>query len=112
MTFDLGAVIKGSMQSLCCPRTHFVVVVVVVVVVRSGGGFMLVIVVFKLLILYETGWQPRRTIMFAHWDAGDLGQLGSYEWVEVFICGSLTFVHVVVYSIRCADSREMLSNIC
>jgi len=39
----------------------------------------------------DAGWQPRRTIIFAHWDAGDLGQLGSYEWVEVFVCHSFHF---------------------
>ena len=41
------------------------------------------------------GWQPRRTIIFAHWDAGDFGQLGSYEWVEV---GHLLFFTLDIIS--------------
>lgn len=30
----------------------------------------------------ETGWRPRRTIMFASWDAEEYGSVGSTEWVE------------------------------
>jgi len=46
-------------------------------------------------LLCELGWQPRRTIIFAHWDAGDMGQLGSYEWVEVFILRLLSPLHCI-----------------
>lgn len=28
------------------------------------------------------GWSPRRTIIFANWDGGDDGHIGSTEWVE------------------------------
>ena len=28
------------------------------------------------------GWRPRRTIIFASWGAGKMGNLGSNEWVE------------------------------
>ena len=28
------------------------------------------------------GWRPRRTIIFASWGAGEMGNLGSNEWVE------------------------------
>jgi N-acetylated-alpha-linked acidic dipeptidase len=28
------------------------------------------------------GWTPRRTIIFAHWDAEEQGAQGSTEWLE------------------------------
>lgn len=33
-------------------------------------------------MLTSKGWLPRRTLIFAFWDAGEMGQIGSYEWVE------------------------------
>uniref|UniRef100_A0A669CUM4 Glutamate carboxypeptidase 2 n=1 Tax=Oreochromis niloticus TaxID=8128 RepID=A0A669CUM4_ORENI len=32
--------------------------------------------------LLSTGWRPRRTIIFASWDAEEFGLLGSTEWAE------------------------------
>src|SRR5690606_37964545 len=32
--------------------------------------------------LTKTGWRPRRTLVFAGWDAEEPGLLGSTEWVE------------------------------
>ncbi|XP_076969418.1 N-acetylated-alpha-linked acidic dipeptidase 2 isoform X2 [Tamandua tetradactyla] len=32
--------------------------------------------------LMSTGWRPRRTIIFASWDAEEFGLLGSTEWAE------------------------------
>jgi N-acetylated-alpha-linked acidic dipeptidase len=32
--------------------------------------------------LLETGWRPKRTIIFASWDAEEQGLIGSTEWVE------------------------------
>jgi len=32
--------------------------------------------------LYEDGWRPRRTIVYAGWDAEEPGLLGSTEWAE------------------------------
>ncbi|CAO3596436.1 unnamed protein product [Absidia cylindrospora] len=32
--------------------------------------------------LLKTGWRPRRTIIFASWDAEEYGLVGSTEWVE------------------------------
>ena len=32
--------------------------------------------------LLKTGWKPKRTIMFASWDAEEEGMVGSTEWVE------------------------------
>nr|XP_057936077.1 N-acetylated-alpha-linked acidic dipeptidase 2 [Doryrhamphus excisus] len=39
-------------------------------VVRSAGKFV------------SKGWRPRRTIIFASWDAEEFGLLGSTEWAE------------------------------
>lgn len=36
-----------------------------------------------MLITTITGWRPRRTIIFASWDAEEFGLLGSTEWAEV-----------------------------
>jgi N-acetylated-alpha-linked acidic dipeptidase len=33
--------------------------------------------------LAKTGWKPRRTIVFAAWDAEEPGLIGSTEWVEM-----------------------------
>uniref|UniRef100_A0A3Q2Y2Q0 N-acetylated alpha-linked acidic dipeptidase 2 n=1 Tax=Hippocampus comes TaxID=109280 RepID=A0A3Q2Y2Q0_HIPCM len=33
--------------------------------------------------LLSKGWRPRRTIIFASWDAEEFGLLGSTEWAEV-----------------------------
>ena len=33
-------------------------------------------------ILLSKGWRPRRTIIFASWDAHEYGMVGSTEWVE------------------------------
>ena len=32
--------------------------------------------------LLESGWRPRRTIIFGSWDAEEHGLVGSTEWVE------------------------------
>ncbi|XP_077868129.1 N-acetylated-alpha-linked acidic dipeptidase 2-like [Saccoglossus kowalevskii] len=34
--------------------------------------------------LLQAGWKPRRTIIFASWDAKEYGMIGSTEWVEEF----------------------------
>lgn len=33
-------------------------------------------------MLKKEGWRPRRTILFASWDAEEFGLLGSTEWAE------------------------------
>lgn len=32
--------------------------------------------------MLKTGWRPRRSILFGHWDAEEFGIIGSTEWVE------------------------------
>lgn len=34
--------------------------------------------------LVHGGWRPRRTIMFALWDASKYGHIGSFEWVQEY----------------------------
>ncbi|KAI9303011.1 hypothetical protein BJ944DRAFT_166177, partial [Cunninghamella echinulata] len=47
----------------------------------SGSASLLELVrVFGKLL--ESGWRPRRTIIFASWDAKEYGAVGSTEWVE------------------------------
>lgn len=46
-------------------------------------------------VLYQKGWRPLRSIIFASWDAEEYGIIGSTEWVEDFA----TWIgkHVVAY---------------
>ncbi|KAI8336279.1 hypothetical protein BC941DRAFT_461727 [Chlamydoabsidia padenii] len=48
----------------------------------SSGSASLLELVRIFGVLMESGWRPRRTIMFASWDAGSYGSIGSTEWVE------------------------------
>lgn len=38
---------------------------------------------FICMYTYILGWRPRRTVLFASWDAEEFGLLGSTEWAEV-----------------------------
>ncbi len=33
-------------------------------------------------VLLKQGWRPKRTILFASWDAEEEGLIGSTEWTE------------------------------
>ena len=55
--------------------------------------------------LVKTGWQPKRTLVYAGWDAEEPGLLGSTEWVEyhldeiqekmvVYINTDLSLIHI------------------
>ncbi|GFO08337.1 hypothetical protein PoB_003484200 [Plakobranchus ocellatus] len=33
---------------------------------------------------FNQGWRPRRTIIFAFWDASKFGHIGAYEWTQEF----------------------------
>ncbi len=35
--------------------------------------------------LLKTGWKPKRTIIFASWDAEEYASIGSTEWVEEYV---------------------------
>lgn len=45
--------------------------------------------------LYQQGWRPRRTIIYAAWDGEEPGLLGSTEWVETH--ADELKAHAVVY---------------
>ncbi|KAH7141518.1 hypothetical protein B0J13DRAFT_503917 [Dactylonectria estremocensis] len=48
----------------------------------NSGSAILVELTRALNKLRETGWQPKRNIVLASWDAEEWGLIGSVEWVE------------------------------
>lgn len=51
--------------------------------VEPGSGMAVFMELSRLVSqLISDGWTPRRTIIFASWDGGDDGHIGSTEWVE------------------------------
>ncbi|XP_060072461.1 N-acetylated-alpha-linked acidic dipeptidase 2-like [Ylistrum balloti] len=48
----------------------------------ASGGIVLIEIARIFGKLLETGWRPRRTLLFCSWDAEEYGLVGSYEWVE------------------------------
>ncbi|KAI8346163.1 hypothetical protein BD560DRAFT_12566 [Blakeslea trispora] len=48
----------------------------------SSGSAILLELARIFGILLEKGWRPRRSILFASWDATEYGNVGSTEWVE------------------------------
>ncbi|EON63151.1 hypothetical protein W97_02378 [Coniosporium apollinis CBS 100218] len=60
--------------------------------------------------LIETGWQPKRTIVLASWDAEEYGLVGSTEWMEEYIpwlTGSA--VAYLNIDVGCSGPRPSLS---
>nr|XP_054368149.1 putative N-acetylated-alpha-linked acidic dipeptidase isoform X2 [Mirounga angustirostris] len=49
----------------------------------TSGAAVLQEIVQSFGKLMSGGWRPRRTIIFASWDAEEFGLLGSTEWAEV-----------------------------
>jgi N-acetylated-alpha-linked acidic dipeptidase len=56
--------------------------------------------------LAKSGWRPRRTLVFAAWDAEEQGLLGSTEWVEHHIADLKN--HAVVYINSDSNGRGFL----
>ncbi|KAF7627313.1 hypothetical protein Mgra_00009382 [Meloidogyne graminicola] len=52
--------------------------------IDPGTGTSIMLEIARVLSNYskETGWRPKRTIMFCQWDAEEFGLIGSTEWVE------------------------------
>lgn len=48
----------------------------------NSGTAMLLNLAESLGQMYQNGWQPKRSIMIAHWDAEEFMLIGSSEWVE------------------------------
>ncbi|HXE89606.1 MAG TPA: M28 family metallopeptidase [Terriglobales bacterium] len=47
--------------------------------------------------LLKTGWRPRRTLIFASWDAEEFGLTGSTEWVEQHareLAGAVAYLNI------------------
>ncbi len=56
--------------------------------------------------LAKSGWRPRRTIVYAAWDAEEPGLLGSVEWAETH--ADLLREHAVAYINSDSNSRGFL----
>lgn len=56
--------------------------------------------------LAKSGWRPRRTLVFAAWDAEEPGLLGSTEWVETHLAELRE--HAVVYINSDSNGRGFL----
>lgn len=54
--------------------------------------------------LYRKGWRPKRTLVYASWDAEEQGTIGSNEWVEAHRKELLD--HAVVYMNTDASSQN------
>lgn len=51
--------------------------------VDSGTGYTVIQELARTFAYHiGKGWKPRRTIIFALWDASKYGNIGSYEWVQ------------------------------
>jgi N-acetylated-alpha-linked acidic dipeptidase len=48
----------------------------------SGGTAAMLEAVHGIGVLLRQGWRPKRTLIFASWDAEEEGMIGSTEWVE------------------------------
>ncbi|CAI5791569.1 Transferrin receptor 2 [Podarcis lilfordi] len=58
---------------------------------RSGVGTALLLELARTFTaMVRNGFQLRRSLLFASWDAGDFGSVGSTEWLE----GYLTMLHL------------------
>jgi N-acetylated-alpha-linked acidic dipeptidase len=57
--------------------------------------------------LVKSGWHPKRTIVYAGWDAEEPGLLGSTEWVEYH--AEMLKDHVAVYINSDSNGRGFLS---
>jgi N-acetylated-alpha-linked acidic dipeptidase len=60
----------------------------------SSGTAAMLETVHGVGALLKSGWRPRRTLVFASWDAEEEGMMGSTEWVEQHM-GEMA--HVVAY---------------
>ncbi|XP_018020759.1 putative N-acetylated-alpha-linked acidic dipeptidase [Hyalella azteca] len=50
----------------------------------SGTAVMMEISRVLMAYINETGWSPRRSIVFCSWDAEEFGLIGSTEWTQQF----------------------------
>lgn len=57
--------------------------------------------------LLKKKWRPRRTIIFAAWDAGKFGQIGSTEWVEEHLDLLMSRTVVYINSESCIETDDI-----
>ncbi|KAL4221698.1 N-acetylated-alpha-linked acidic dipeptidase 2 [Mactra antiquata] len=67
--------------------------------VDSGSGYTVIQELARTFAYHvEQGWRPRRTIIFALWDASKYGQIGSYEWVQEYeqqlMAGAVAYINL------------------
>lgn len=67
--------------------------------VDSGTGYTIMQELSRTFAYHiGKGWRPRRTIMFALWDASKYGHVGSYEWVQEYgkqlIAGAVAYINL------------------
>lgn len=58
--------------------------------------------------MMKSGWQPRRTIVFASWDGEEYGLLGSTEWVEEYAT-KLSSNAVVYLNVDCFKGAQVFA---
>nr|KAG5688886.1 hypothetical protein BaRGS_016454 [Batillaria attramentaria] len=53
--------------------------------VDAGSGYAVLLDLVRTFSMQrKTGWRPRRTIIFAGWDASKYGHVGAYEWTQEY----------------------------
>ncbi|XP_053574352.1 transferrin receptor protein 2 isoform X2 [Bombina bombina] len=58
---------------------------------KSGVGTAILLELARAIaMMVSNGFQPRRSILFVSWDAGDFGNIGATEWLE----GYLSMLHL------------------
>ncbi|XP_058875205.1 transferrin receptor protein 2-like [Acipenser ruthenus] len=58
---------------------------------KSGVGTAILLELARTFrAMVQNGFQPRRSLLFVSWDAGDFGSVGATEWLE----GYLTMLHL------------------
>ncbi|XP_076842352.1 transferrin receptor protein 2 isoform X2 [Brachyhypopomus gauderio] len=64
--------------------------------VKSGVGTAVLMELARTFsAMVQNGFQPRRSLLFASWDAGDFGNVGATEWLEGYM--SLLHLKAVAY---------------
>ncbi|CAI9577088.1 unnamed protein product, partial [Staurois parvus] len=58
---------------------------------KSGVGTAILLELMRsMTMMVQSGFQPRRSILFVSWDGGDFGSIGATEWLE----GYLSMLHL------------------
>uniref|UniRef100_A0A096M7T0 Transferrin receptor 2 n=1 Tax=Poecilia formosa TaxID=48698 RepID=A0A096M7T0_POEFO len=64
--------------------------------VKSGVGTAILLELARTFsTMVKNGFSPRRSLLFVSWDAGDFGNVGATEWLEVYL--SMLHLKAVAY---------------